>query len=396
MLNANHNVRFHYLMHPEYRSCLSFDNYVTMKHTITLLLGTLIFCTPIDAQQRVIDAIDHSPVSAASIFDASGNMVGYTLSDGTFSEIPESAYPITLRCIAYEQLIVERAEDKTWEMTPSVYNLEELVIVPVKRNILKQTFYVREYFSMSNSTDTVTFFTEHMADRFVPTSKDAKFGRSSSLRILKSRHYSHYQLFGEDSVGVDTESPFPSMLTIIKLNEGEVTAPESFKESDNPLKLNEKAGKSGKVLIQKQNAHTFTTIEGLLAENEEHKVSPWPLKLLGITMEFNQLYITHAYRVNDKGVYLPNDLMEASLVMVADGRGKFLRKALKSDKPIVIRCMIELYSVDNDYLSKKEAKDEYKNKPTDVKFVIPSTVPPLNGPTQRLVERANTETKIKN
>lgn len=396
MLNANHNVRFHYLMHPEYRSCLSFDNYVTMKHTITLLLGTLIFCTPIDAQQRVIDAIDHSPVSAASIFDASGNMVGYTLSDGTFSEIPESAYPITLRCIAYEQLIVERAEDKTWEMTPSVYNLEELVIVPVKRNILKQTFYVREYFSMSNSTDTVTFFTEHMADRFVPTSKDAKFGRSSSLRILKSRHYSHYQLFGEDSVGVDTESPFPSMLTIIKLNEGEVTAPESFKESDNPLKLNEKAGKSGKVLIQKQNAHTFTTIKGLLAENEEHKVSPWPLKLLGITMEFNQLYITHAYRVNDKGVYLPNDLMEASLVMVADGRGKFLRKALKSDKPIVIRCMIELYSVDNDYLSKKEAKDEYKNKPTDVKFVIPSTVPPLNGATQRLVERANTETKIKN
>jgi ATP:corrinoid adenosyltransferase len=82
--------------------------------------------------------------------------------------------------------------------------------------------------------------------------------------------------------------------------------------------------------------------------------------------------------------------------MVADGRGKFLRKALKSDKPIVIRCMIELYSIDYDYLSKEEAKNEYKNKPTDVKFVIPSTVPPLNGATQRLVERANTETKIKN
>ena len=367
-----------------------------MKQLLLLSIGALLCCSPVVAQKRVIDATDHSPVSAASIFDASGNMVGYTLSDGTFSEIPESAYPITLRCIAYEQLVIESPEDKTWEMTPSVYNLEELVIVPVKRNILKQTFYVREYFSMSNSTDTVTFFTEHMANRFVPTSKDAKFGRSSSLRILKSRHYSHYQLFGEDSVGVDTESPFPSMLTIIKLNEGEVTAPESFKESDNTLKLNEKAGMSGKVLIQKQNAHTFTTIEGLLAENEEHKVSPWPLKLLGITMEFNQLYITHAYRVNDKGVYLPNDLMEASLVMVADGRGKFLRKALKSDKPIIIRCMIELYSVDNDYLSKKEAKDEYKNKPTDVKFVIPSTVPPLNDATRRLVERANTETKIKN
>ena len=79
--------------------------------------------------------------------------------------------------------------------------------------------------------------------------------------------------------------------------------------------------------------------------------------------------------------------------MVADGRGKFLRKALKSDKPIVIRCMIELYSVDNDYLSKKEAKDEYKNKPTGVKFVIPATIPPLNESTKRMVERANADAR---
>ena len=128
-----------------------------MKQLLLLSIGALLCCSPVVAQKRVIDATDHSPVSAASIFDASGNMVGYTLSDGTFSEIPESAYPITLRCIAYEQLVIESPEDKTWEMTPSVYNLEELVIVPVKRNILKQTFYVREYFSMSSETDTTSF-----------------------------------------------------------------------------------------------------------------------------------------------------------------------------------------------------------------------------------------------
>ena len=32
---------------------------------------------------------------------------------------------------------------------------------------------------------------------------------------------------------------------------------------------------------------------------------------------------------------------------------------------------------------------EYKNKPTYVKFVILSTVPPLNEATRRMVERAN-------
>lgn len=71
--------------------------------------------------------------------------------------------------------------------------------------------------------------------------------------------------------------------------------------------------------------------------------------------------------------------------------GKFLRKALKSDKPVLIRCLDELYVVDREFLSKEEAKEAYKNKPTDVKFVIPSTVPPLNDATRRLVERAKAE-----
>ena len=79
--------------------------------------------------------------------------------------------------------------------------------------------------------------------------------------------------------------------------------------------------------------------------------------------------------------------------MQADGRGKYLRKALKSEKPIVVRIMVEMYMVDREYLSKEEAKAEYKNKPTNVKFVIPSTVPPLNEATRQLVERANAEVK---
>ncbi len=364
-----------------------------MKRVYTLIVGILLFCTPADAQKRVIDAINHSPIAAASIFDAAGNMVGFTWSDGEFSEIPESAYPVTLRCIGYEQLVIERSEDKTWGMTPVAYELEEVVIVPVKRNILKQTFYVREYFSMSNETDTVTFFSEHMADRFIPTSKDAKFGEDSSLRILESRQYAHYQLFGQDSIDINPETLFPSMVTIFEPIDKEVTAPESFKEPGNTIKLHEESGKSGMSLIKKQNNRTFTFIIDGLADTKEHKISPWPLKLIGFTMEFNQLYVTQAYRVNDKGVYQPKDLQEASFVMQADGRGKYLRKALKSDKPIVIRCLDELYVVGYDYLSKEEAKEEYKNKPKDIKFVIPSTVPPLNEATQRLVERANAETK---
>ena len=364
-----------------------------MKRILFLMISMLLIYTSADAQKRVIDAVDRSPVAAASIFDATGNMIGFTWSDGEFSEIPESAYPITVRCMGYEMLVIERPEDKTWEMTPMAYELEEVVIVPVKRNVMKQTFYVREYFSMSSETDTVTFFSEHMADRFVPTSKDAKFSGDSKFRILESRQYAHYQLFGEDSITTDPEALFPSMTTIFEPIDKEVALPESFKEQKTANKLYEELGKSGTSFIVRQNDRTFSYSVDALADFKEHKISPWALKLLGFTMEINQLYMTQAYRVNDKGVYLPKDMQEASYVIQADGRGKYLRKALKSDKPIIIRCFVEWYIVDRDYLSKEEAKDEYKHKPTDVKFVIPSTVPPLNEATKRLVERANAEAK---
>ena len=93
---------------------------------------------------------------------------------------------------------------------------------------------------------------------------------------------------------INPESAFPSLLKILELNDEEVEAPESFKASANATKLHEEDGKSGMALIQKQNAQAFTTIEDVLADIKDHKLSPWPLKLLGFTMEINQLYTTHA------------------------------------------------------------------------------------------------------
>ena len=76
-------------------------------------------------------------------------------------------------------------------------------------------------------------------------------------------------------------------------------------------------------------------------------------------------------------------------MMEAEGTWKKLSKALKSDKPLRIRTMVEMYVVDRDYLSKEDAKKAYENKPTDVEFEIPASVPELNEATQELVKRAN-------
>ena len=361
-----------------------------MRWFFILIISFLLFPTSADAQKRVIDTTDHTPISAASIMDAAGNVIGFTLNDGTLPEIAESAYPVTVRCIGYEQLTIKRPKDKDWEMTPMVYELEEVVVSPVRRNVLKQTFYAREYFSISTQSDTVTIFMEHMANRFIPTTKDAKFGGNSSLRILGSRTYARYKVWGEDSVAIEAKSSIPSLLKALAPDTEPITAPESFKQGSSP-KIYEETGKSGTTLIQKQNAQTFTSMEDLLAGRKEHMASPWVLKLLGLSMDIKQLYRTHAYRTNANGVYLPEDLIESGFVMEADSRGKIFLQIFDTDESVVIRSMVEIYVVGRDYLTKDEAKEQYNNKPSEVKYVIPNTVPELNAATKHLVERANAE-----
>lgn len=128
-----------------------------------------------------------------------------------------------------------------------------------------------------------------------------------------------------------------------------------------------------------------------MAETKKHDISFWPLKIFGLTIKAKQLYNTHTYCINGNGIYQPKDLIEAGSVMEADGGGKLLRKLFKSEEPILIRSMIEVYTTDREYLTKNEAKKEYKNKPDNVEFEIPTTVPPLTDAIKQLVERATAE-----
>ena len=364
-----------------------------IRRTLIPLIVFVVLTVAASGQARVVDASDRLPVSAASIFDASGNMVGFTAEDGTLSDIPQSAYPITLRCMGYEQLTIEEPEDKTWEMVPVLYELDELVVVPVQRNVLKQTFYVREYFSILANNDTVAVFVERMANRFVPLSKDAKFGGNSSLRILNSRMYARYKLEGKDSVAADKDPQIPSMLSVFKPDDAQIVAPESFKEGSK-AKIYEKRGKSGVSLLYRQNQQSFTVVEDVLAGKKGHSMSPWLLKLFGLSINVKQLYFTQAYRIKDDGIYLPEDLIEAGYVMETEGKGKSLRKIFGTQKPAVIRMMVELYIAERDFLSADEAGEEYRNRSAKVEFIIPDAVPPLTGATKRLVQRATAEAVI--
>ena len=174
-----------------------------MKRILFLITSILLSSVPTLAQERVIDATDSIPVSAASIFDFDGNVVGYTLADGTFSDIPKTAYPVTIRCLGYEPLVINQPKNAVWLMKQSFYDMPELVVVPVERNVMKQIFYIRKYLSLCSTADTITFFVEQMAYRFIPTAKDTKTGVSKSMHVSNHRCYSLYNIDDVDSVEYD-------------------------------------------------------------------------------------------------------------------------------------------------------------------------------------------------
>ncbi|MEE0871612.1 MAG: hypothetical protein U0L52_09635 [Bacteroidaceae bacterium] len=357
-----------------------------MKRHLIIIICLLLSVSAY-AQQRVIDATDSIPVSVASIFDFDGNVVGYTMDDGTFSEIPETAYPITIRCLGYEPLVIAEPKDTVWQMKQSSYDMPELVVVPGDRNVIKQILYIRNYFSMCNEMDTVTHFVEEMAYRYVPATEDAKIDIGNQIHSAGSRSYSMHKVGDIDSVAHEENSKsFFMTSTLTKLSSKEILVHESLKNDSTGYY--EKKGKSGLALVQRLSNGVFTFKEDLLAEKKNHTLSPWPLKLLGFTLEINQFYTTNAFSINEDGKYYPKDLLEAGFMMEAEGRGKYIRMALDSKTPVTVRTMTEIYVVDRDFLTLEEAKEESAKEAPKMDFIIPSNVPAQNEATRRLVERA--------
>lgn len=356
-----------------------------MKRFSLLILGGLLCWNIAQAQRRVVDVMDDTPVSSATIFDAQGNVAGFTTSEGDFSNIPDSEYPITIRCIGYENIILEHPVDTVLQMIPAIYELDEAVI-SASRDVMKQTFYVREYFTISSETDTITHFLEHMCDRYVPASKKVKF-KKNDLRYRNTRSYKYYQVDNRDSIAVSNKPDTKSLLDLVTTEE--VDASESFKGQMGVNRYYEKKGKSGILLSRKQNERIFTEYKDGLASKKDHTINlPWLLRMLGVSMEAHQAYMTHVYKANDASVYQPKDLIQAGAVVELLGKGKLLRQMVNSDVPVKMSLSIEYYVVSHEYISKDQAKEEYKAKNLKVPFEIPATVPQLSEATRNIIKRA--------
>lgn len=332
----------------------------------------------------IVDAEDSTPLVASTVFAKSGAILGLTDDNGNISIQSDNDYPITVRCLGYEPQLCQKG-DSIAVMQHSLFNLREVVVTPVDRPICRLICYVREYVSGVTGNDTLMNYGEHMADFFLPTRDKVKgFKAKSTPRFLRSRIYTRMaNSEGLDSIFVpEYRDDTFSWEDMVEMPYKSVTETESIRAG---AKNDSIKGKHGLKHLIRKIGETYSLQTDYLADTKSHTISPLIFKLLGLTIEFNELQGNWIYHANDKGVYSPADILSGTFSLSVIGKGRWIKKAFKTDSPVQMYSFYEIYPVEVEYLTVDEAKESYKN-PAKEPMRVSEYATPLSPAIQRMVD----------
>lgn len=360
-----------------------------MKFAITLVAIMLALVVKAGTIITVVDKEDSSPLAYATVFANSGVIIGLTDDDGKIEVQSANDFPVIIKCLGYEPFICYSNETCA-EMAHSTYSLKEVTVTPVDRPVVRVICYIREYVSGATGTDTVMNYNEHMGDFFLPLRKKVKgFKAKSSPRFLTSNLYSRMSNSdGLDSIFV------PEYRDDSFCWEMMVNMPSGVPETDkikSGAKTDSIPGKHGiKHIFRKNDSSLYSIQTDYLADSKNHKISPFIFKLLGFSIDFDELQGSWVYKANNKGRYTPADIVSGTFSLSVLGRGKWIKKAFNSDTPIQMYSFYEIYPTDIEYLTVQEAKDLINNAPTEVKMTVSPNARVLDPAIQRMVDKCNT------
>ncbi len=334
---------------------------------------------------HIIDDGDKSPVVAATVFSRSGNIIGITDEEGVLTGCADGDCPLTIRCVGYAPEVCERPTGIV-ALSPAVYDLAELTVIPAQRPVLKMLCHIREINTGSTITDTILHFNEHMAHFYLPVEKVKKFNVPSTPFVRTSRHYLRHADARGDSVSCPEYDDVVSLMKVIGMETGNVEESDRIRSGANTDTIR---GKHGLSKICRKTESIYLENADYLADKKGHCFSPVIFRLLGLAMDLNELRASLAYRVNDSGTYSPADLLYATWSVRITGKGKWFKKAFNSQSPVEMNGYYEIYPVDFEYITVEEAKEEATGSAPLVEFRRSPSALPLPQAIQSLVDRCD-------
>ncbi len=330
-----------------------------LKTVVGLFLAVLMICFSFRCSASankfiVADIEDRMPLPGTTVMSRNGTIVGFTDNNGSFS-CDLGDMTLTLRCLGYRELTLKAYSDTVF-MTPDTFELQEVVVDPVDKPVLKLRCYIREYTTGTYGNDTIQLFGEYMADYFLSEKKVKGFGPSKRTPYIRAKRLRarHKNAAGLDSIDrPDADEEFISWVDICSIDPFRHTVADSVVDGSVGVVM----GKYGEFSSIRVNGSRLTYTRDILANHKNHHWSPWFFKMLGFTVDTSEMLSKEIYLLDDKRKYGPNTLQMATYTMEMTIKSKWVKKALRTKEPIKTYSTVEVYPVDAVYLTPQDAKD---------------------------------------
>ncbi|MDE7345109.1 MAG: hypothetical protein K2N48_00015 [Muribaculaceae bacterium] len=347
---------------------------------------------------RILAGDSITPVEGATVISDRGLILGISDSSGAIYIDEKKDFPLTICCVGFEPVTIVNKTD-TILLDPATYELTEITVNANERPIMKVLSYVREYCSGATQTDTMQLYAEYMVLNYYPVNEkkvkgykslDARFRSLAERRIARFTNSS-----GKDSIALPRKYDHVSYLSyyplLVKFPNNPITEPESIRQGAQNDSI---MGKFSLVELHKKTDNIYSVLYDRLGDHENHKWSPNLWKMFGLTTDLDKFQEALVYSNPSDSIHSIHDFIYCSGNMHGITKGKMFKMLLGS-KNLELNCYAELYPVDIQYLTVEEYKEERTKKDElDMDFFIePKNLHPLPPAIQRMIKRANDESK---
>lgn len=336
----------------------------------------------------VVDSITRIPLPNASIYDRNGVAIGMSNNKGVLPKLSKDSYPITIRYLGFQEKTVIEESPDTISLFENVSELPEVVVESRRHRVLHILAYVREYSTLTTYTDSVFLFREKMVDYMLPTDEKSKFKGWSTPRILTCKSYyrftnengldsvsdaSHYHFSWSDWIGLAPKVSLPTKLRNTKAATDTLHGKYSPTEIWN--RINDRLTINIDVLADTTSRKWVPNIAGFFRQN----------------LDFDKFKVTYNYNniVGDTVTIL--DLTGYSFDIESRGRGHEMFRFNKLNEPFFVSTTAEVYILDQEFISVKEAKkwDKRDFDIDEIGILEPMEAPDHSSSIFSLIDRVN-------
>ena len=119
-------------------------------------------------------------------------------------------------------------------------------------------------------------------------------------------------------------------------------------------------------------------------------MSPMFFKMLGLTVDITEFQESWIINPQTRKGYYPTDIISGTLSLKIIGKGKWIKKMFKTEDPVEMYALYEIYPIDAEHLTVEEAK-ELKDNPPTTSFERGTNITPLSPSIQRIIDYIDTK-----